>query len=115
MGTVRLGKRTERRAPFIKDLVPLAALDDVCFGAWDVFPDDAYESACHARVLEPSLLDKLKEPLSAVKAMPAVFSPDYVKRLDGPNVKRGASSSSSARRCARTSGGSSGSTAATAR
>jgi myo-inositol-1-phosphate synthase len=91
MGTVRLGKRTERRAPFIKDLVPLAALDDVCFGAWDVFPDDAYESACHARVLEPSLLDKLKEPLSAVKAMPAVFSPDYVKRLDGPNVKRGAS------------------------
>ena len=64
MGTVRLGKRTERRAPFIKDLVPLAALDDVCFGAWDVFPDDAYESACHARVLEPSLLDKLKEPLS---------------------------------------------------
>ena len=91
MGTVRLGKRTERRAPLIKDLVPLAALDDVCFGAWDVFPDDAYESACHARVLEPSLLDKLKEPLSAVKAMPAVFSPDYVKRLDGPNVKRGAS------------------------
>jgi myo-inositol-1-phosphate synthase len=90
MGTVRLGKRTERRAPLIKDLVPLAALDDVRFGAWDVFPDDAYESACHARVLEPALLDRLKEPLSAVKAMPAVFSPEYVKRLDGPNVKRGA-------------------------
>ncbi len=91
MGTVRLGKRTERRAPLIKELVPLAALEDVRFGAWDVFPDDAYESACHARVLEPSLLERLKEPLSAVKAMPAVFSPDYVKRLDGPNVKRGAS------------------------
>jgi len=90
MGTVRLGKRTERRAPLIKDLVPLAALDDVRFGAWDVFPDDAYESACHARVLEPALLDRLKEPLSAVKAMSAVFSPEYVKRLDGPNVKRGA-------------------------
>jgi myo-inositol-1-phosphate synthase len=90
MGTVRLGKRTERRTPLIKELVPLATLDDVRFGAWDVFPDDAYESACHARVLEPALLDQLKEPLSAVKAMPAVFSPDYVKRLDGPNVKRGA-------------------------
>ncbi|HSD20301.1 MAG TPA: inositol-3-phosphate synthase [Anaeromyxobacter sp.] len=90
MGTVRLGKRTERRAPLIKELVPLASLGDVRFGAWDVFPDDAYESACHARVLEPALLEQLKEPLSAVKAMPAVFSPDYVKRLDGPNVKRGA-------------------------
>ncbi|ABS26479.1 inositol-3-phosphate synthase [Anaeromyxobacter sp. Fw109-5] len=90
MGTVRLGKRTERRTPLLKDLVPLAALDDVRFGAWDVFPDDAYESACHARVLEPALLERLKEPLSAVKPMTAVFSPDYVKRLDGPNVKRGA-------------------------
>jgi myo-inositol-1-phosphate synthase len=90
MGTVRLGKRTERRTPLLKELVPLAALDDVRFGAWDVFPDDAYESACHARVLEPALLERLKEPLSAVKPMTAVFSPDYVKRLDGPNVKRGA-------------------------
>ncbi|WP_243337831.1 inositol-3-phosphate synthase [Anaeromyxobacter soli] len=90
MGTIRLGKRTERRTPLIKELVPLAPLDQICFGGWDVFPDDAYESACHARVLEESLLEKLKEPLSAVKPMTAVFSPDYVKRLDGPNVKRGA-------------------------
>ena len=89
MATVRLGKRTERRSPRIKELVPLAELDDLCFGAWDVFPDDAYASACHARVLEQELVDKLREPLQRVKPMPAVFSPEYVRRLDGPNVKKG--------------------------
>jgi myo-inositol-1-phosphate synthase len=88
MGTIRLGKRTERRSPLIRELVPLAKLDDVRFGAWDVFPDDAYESARHARVLEPTLLEGLKAPLAAVKPMTAVFSPEYVKRLDGPNVKK---------------------------
>jgi myo-inositol-1-phosphate synthase len=91
MATIRLGKRTERRTPLIRELVPLASLDDVRFGGWDVFPDDAYESARHARVLEPSLLEQLRAPLSAVKPMSAVFSPAYVKRLDGPNVKKGAS------------------------
>jgi myo-inositol-1-phosphate synthase len=88
MATIRLGKRTERRSPLIRDLVPLAKLDDVRFGGWDVFPDDAYESARHARVLEPALVEQLKAPLSAVKPMTAVFSPAYVKRLDGPNVKK---------------------------
>jgi myo-inositol-1-phosphate synthase len=88
MGTVRLGKRTEKRTPAIRELVPLAALDDLCFGAWDVFPDDAYASALHARVLEAELVEELRAPLQAVKPMPAVFSPDYVRRLDGPNVKR---------------------------
>ncbi|HVI96929.1 MAG TPA: inositol-3-phosphate synthase, partial [Anaeromyxobacter sp.] len=91
MATIRLGKRTERRSPLIRELVPLARLEDVRFGGWDVFPDDAYESAVHARVLEPALLEKLREPLAAVKPMSAVFSPEYVKRLDGPNVKKGAS------------------------
>jgi myo-inositol-1-phosphate synthase len=90
MATVRLGKRTEKRSPPIRELVPLATLDDLCFGAWDVFPDDAYASATHARVLEQELVDKLREPLQAVKPMPAVFSPEYVRRLDGPNVKKGA-------------------------
>jgi myo-inositol-1-phosphate synthase len=88
MATVRLGKRTEKRSPPIKDLVPLAALDDLRFGAWDVFPDDAYASACHAQVLEQDLVDRLREPLQAVKPMAAVFSPEYVRRLDGPNVKK---------------------------
>jgi len=88
MATVRLGKRTEKRSPPVKELVPLADLGDLCFGAWDVFPDDAYESAVHARVLERDLLDALKEPLSSIRPMPAVFSPEYVRRLDGPNVKK---------------------------
>jgi myo-inositol-1-phosphate synthase len=88
MATVRLGKRTDKRSPLIRELVPLAALDDLRFGAWDVFPDDAYASALHARVLETDLVEALREPLQAVKPMPAVFSPEYVRRLDGPNVKR---------------------------
>ncbi len=88
MATIRLGKRTEKRSPPIRELVPLADLGDLCFGAWDVFPDDAYASATHARVLDQGLLDKLREPLSAVKPMSAVFSPAYVRRLDGPNVKK---------------------------
>ncbi len=89
MGTIRLGKRTERRTPLIRELVPLAPLTDVRFGGWDVFEDDAYESARHAAVLDPALLEQLKEPLSAVRPMPAVFSHEYVRRLAGPNVKRG--------------------------
>ena len=88
MAAVRLGKRTEKRSPRIKDLVPLAGLEDLRFGAWDVFPDDAYASACHAKVLEQDLVDRLREPLQAVKPMAAVFSPEYVRRLDGPNVKK---------------------------
>lgn len=89
MGTIRLGKRTENRTPAIKDFVPLAGLDDVVFGGWDIFEDDCYEAAKTAGVLEPSLLDSIKDELSAVKPMPAVFDRQYVKRLDGPNVKKG--------------------------
>ena len=91
MGRVRLGKRTEGRSPLVRDLVPLAALEDVRFGGWDVFPDSAYDSATHAKVLSAELLEKLKEPLSAIKPMPAVFSPEYVKRLNGTHVKKGRS------------------------
>jgi myo-inositol-1-phosphate synthase len=88
MGRVRLGKRTEGRSPLVKDLVPLAALDALRFGGWDVYPESAYESAVHAKVLEADLVEQLKEPLSAVRPMEAVFSPEYVKRLHGPNVKK---------------------------
>jgi myo-inositol-1-phosphate synthase len=88
MATIRLGKRTEKRSPLIRDFVPLAALEDVRFGGWDVFPEDAFESARTARVLEPDLLAKLEAPLRKVKPMSAVFSPDYVRRLHGPNVKQ---------------------------
>ncbi len=89
MGTVRLGKRTEGRAPLVKDFVPLADLNDIVFGGWDIFEDNCYESAKHAGVLEEKLLDQLKPELQAIKPWKAVFDRQYVKRLDGPNVKKG--------------------------
>jgi len=87
LGTVRLGKRTDARTPKIQDFVPLARMEDLVFGGWDIFEDNAYESAAHASVLEASLLEKIREPLEAIKPMKAVFDADYVRRLQGPNVK----------------------------
>jgi myo-inositol-1-phosphate synthase len=89
MGTVRLGKRTDARSPRLRDFVPLAPLDDLVFGGWDIFEDDCYEAAKTAGVLEATLLDQVKGELSAIKPWPAVFDRQYVKRLDGPNVKQG--------------------------
>jgi myo-inositol-1-phosphate synthase len=89
MGTVRLGKRTEGRSPLIKELVPLASLDDIVFGGWDIFEDNCYEAACTAGVLEKNLLDRVRPELEAIRPWPAVFDRRYVKRLDGPNVKKG--------------------------
>ena len=91
MGTVRLGKRTDNRAPMIKDFVPLATLDDLVFGAWDIFPDDAFESALHAGVLERTLVYALKEDLEELRPMRGVFDQNYVKRLNGTAVKAGIS------------------------
>ena len=90
MGTVRLGKRTEARSPRIADFVSLAKLDDLVFGTWDIFEDNAYEAAKTAGVLETSLLDQIKPELEQIRPWPAVFDRRYVKRLDGPNVKQGA-------------------------
>jgi myo-inositol-1-phosphate synthase len=89
MGTIRLGKRTEKRVPKIKDFVPLSELGDIEFGGWDIFDDNAYEAAIHARVLEPALLEEIKPELEGIRPMPAVFEQAYVKRLDGTYVKRG--------------------------
>ena len=91
LATIRLGKRTDNRSPMIKDFVPLAGLDDLVFGGWDIYEDTAYEAAANARVLEAPQLEKLKEPLSAIKPMKAVFDQEYVKRIHGPNVKEGGS------------------------
>jgi myo-inositol-1-phosphate synthase len=88
MGTIRLGKRTEGRVPPIKDFVPLAKLDDIVFGGWDVYPDNAYEAAKKAGVLETKDLDKVKKFLGGIRPMKAAFDQNYVKRLQGPNVKR---------------------------
>jgi myo-inositol-1-phosphate synthase len=91
MQTIRLGKRTESETPLIKDFVPLAGLDDLAFGAWDPIPDDGYESAVNAGVLKKEQhLDPLKDFLSGIKPMQAVFDKSYVKKLDGPNVKSSA-------------------------
>jgi myo-inositol-1-phosphate synthase len=90
MGTIRLGKRTEARSPLIKDFVPLASLDDIVFGGWDIFEDNSYEAAKTAGVLETPLLDEIKPELEEIRPWPAVFDRRYVKRLDGPNVKKGA-------------------------
>ena len=86
MGTIRLGKRTDNNSPFIKDFVPLASLDDIVFGAWDIFTDNALDSATNAGVLERSLLDQIGEPLSALKPMPAFFEQKWLKRIHGNNV-----------------------------
>ena len=89
MGTIRLGKRTERRSPKISDFVPLTHLDDVVFGAWDIFSDNAFDAAMKAGVLEKDLLNQVSEQLASLKPMPAVFEQNYVKRLHGENVKSG--------------------------
>jgi myo-inositol-1-phosphate synthase len=89
MSTIRLGKRTDNRAPLIKDFVPLAQLDDIVFGAWDPIPDDAYAAAKNAGVLDDKHLEPLKEFLSAIKPMPAVFENKFVTRIHGTNVKQG--------------------------
>ena len=90
MGTIRLGKRTDGRSPKIKDFVPLASLDDIVFGGWDIFEEDCYAAARTAGVLEPQPARSRCAPeLEAIKPMPAVFDQRYVKRLIGPNVKKG--------------------------
>ncbi len=89
-GTIRLGKRTDNRVPRIKDFAPLAKLSDIVFGGWDLFPDSAYEAAAHAKVLESKDLEPVKDELSAIKPMKAVFYPEFVKRLHGTHVKTAA-------------------------
>ena len=89
MGTIRLGKRTDKRVPLIKDFVSLSGLDDLVFGGWDIFKDDMYAAAVNAGVLEGATLDGIKTELENVRPMPAVFDQNYVKRLSGTHVKRG--------------------------
>src|SRR3982750_2011959 len=89
MGTIRLGKRTDDRTPTIKDFVPLAGLDDIVFGAWDIFHDNAFDAAMNAGVLDKDLLNQVSEQLASLKPMAAVFEQNYVKRLHGENVKTG--------------------------
>ena len=91
LGHIRIGKRTDGKSPAIKDYVSLAELDDLVFGGWDIFPDNAYQAAVRAGVLDSKHLDPLKADLEAIQPMTAVFEQAYVKKLDGPNVKKGTS------------------------
>ncbi len=90
MATIRLGKRTDTNTPLIRDFVPLAGLDDLVFGAWDPIPDNAYKSAQVCGVLRPEDIGPLEDFMSGIVPMTAAFDTDYVKKLDGPNVKTGA-------------------------
>ncbi|WP_293897841.1 MULTISPECIES: inositol-3-phosphate synthase [unclassified Sphingobacterium] len=87
LSRIRLGKRTENRNPLIKDFVPLAKLEDVVFGGWDVYEDNVYEAASKAQVLEQGQLDAVKAELEAIQPMKAVFDRNFVKNLDGTHIK----------------------------
>lgn len=91
MGSIRLGKRNENRYPKIKDFVPLAGLNDIVFGGWDVYEDNVYDAAMHAKVLDKELLAAIKPELQAIQPMTAVFDKTYIQNLDGNNVKAAAS------------------------
>ncbi len=86
--TVRLGKRYENRAPLIKDFVPLAGLSDLAFGGWDLFPDSMAEAAAKAGVLEPSQIEPVRRELEALRPLPAVFDPAYLRNLKATHVKK---------------------------
>ncbi len=88
MGTIRLGKRTDNRSPMVKDFLPLADIADIEFAGWDIYQDNCYDAARKAGVLEKELLDSIKDYLETIRPMSAVFDQRFVKKLDGPNVKK---------------------------
>jgi len=87
--TIRLGQRPDNRTPFLRDFLPIAGLDQLVFGGWDIFPENSYEAASHAKVLEPHHLTPIRDELEKVVPMPGVFFPEYVKRLHGTHIKEG--------------------------
>ncbi|WP_321426033.1 inositol-3-phosphate synthase [uncultured Bacteroides sp.] len=91
LATMRVGKGKDKQYKKINEVVPLTNLNDIVFGAWDIFADNAYESAIHAEVLREKDINPVKEELEAIKPMPAVFDQNFVKRLHGTHVKEGAS------------------------
>jgi myo-inositol-1-phosphate synthase len=91
MGTIRLGKRFEHRIPRIRDFIPLAHLDDLIFGGWDIFPDNCYQAALQAGVLKREHMEAVQPFLEELEPWSAVFNQSFVKRLVGPNIKKQAS------------------------
>ena len=90
MGRIRIGKRTDNNNPLIKDFAPIAPLEDIVFGGWDIYDDNVYQASTNAKVLDQRLLDSMKDELENITPMSAVFDKTYVSRIDGPNVKKGA-------------------------
>jgi len=90
MGTIRLGKRTEKRVPKIKEFIELTDLNDLVFAGWDIFTDDVYQAALNAGVLYQDLLDNIRLDIEQIKPMKAVFDQNYVKKLHGTHIKRAA-------------------------
>jgi myo-inositol-1-phosphate synthase len=84
---IRLGKRTNPRFTLIKELVPLADPSDLVFGGWDIFPENAYQTASNAGVLPADLLAQVRRELESMKPWPGVFEQDYVRNLHGTHVK----------------------------
>ena len=89
LGTIRIGKRTDKNSPLIKDFIPLTNLEDLVFAGWDIFADNCYDAAIKSGVLDKSLLDELKDDLEEINPMSAVFSRKYVKNLNGKHIKKG--------------------------
>lgn len=88
MGKIRLGKRTDNNNPDVKDFIPLASMEDIVFGGWDIYKDNVYEAALNAGVLEKELLNNIKDELSEIKPMSAVFDHKFVKNINGENIKK---------------------------
>ena len=91
MGTIRLGKRTEKRRPLVKDVVPLASMQDLEFGAWDIFSENCYEVAHNAEVIFKDLLNNVREETSSIVPWKAAFDSKFVKNIVGPNIKKASS------------------------
>ncbi|NIP37702.1 MAG: inositol-3-phosphate synthase [Candidatus Dadabacteria bacterium] len=88
LGSIRIGKRTEKNSPLIKDLLPLYDIEDLVFYGWDPYPDNCYDAALNAGVLEQELLAQIKEPLKSISPSKAVFEKKFVKNLNGKNIKK---------------------------
>lgn len=90
-GIMRLGTGRDKVYKEVKNIVPIAELDDIVFGAWDLFPDNAYEAAVKAAVLKPQDIEPVRDELEAIRPIPALFDKEYASNIDGPNVKAKAS------------------------
>jgi len=88
MGHIRLGKRTDKKNPLVKEFLPLAKLEDIVYGAWDIFPDNGYEAAKKSGVIPRDLLDQIKDDLEKIVPMTAVFDPNYIRKIQSTNVKK---------------------------